>query len=71
MAAASTHESPTPTAAPLRRVARVAKRTALRSTPAPVRRTAAAIDYRRRLLATRAPRTFSEKLHYKMLRDHR
>ncbi|HEX5613931.1 MAG TPA: ATP-grasp fold amidoligase family protein, partial [Acidimicrobiia bacterium] len=47
------------------------KRTALRSTPAPVRRTAAAIDYRRRLLATRAPRTFSEKLHYKMLRDHR
>lgn len=70
MAAAST-ESTTTAAPPLRRLARVAKRTALRSTPSAVRRAAAAVDYRRRLLDTRAPKTFTDKLHYKMLRDHR
>ena len=41
------------------------------ATPGRVRRVVEAADYRRRKLASRNPRTFTEKIVYKMLRDHR
>ena len=42
-----------------------------RHAPAPVVSAFDRADYQRRLFATRHPVTFNDKVHYKMLRDHR
>jgi hypothetical protein len=60
-----------PAVAWLRRQARPVRRVAHAVTPAAVAEALAYAEYARARFATRNPKTFNDKIHYKMFRDHR